>query len=224
MKSHLKGKRLLVAVAVFGAALGVSAIAYATIPGASGVYTACVFKVVGTIRLIDPSLPKQNFESHCTSFEQQVVWNQTGPTGPQGPTGDTGATGAKGDTGAPGAKGDGGAPGAKGDAGAPGPAGTSHAYTANGTNPLSVSVPAGDYVVVGQMTLFNATTNRGRVDCSLQGAVAVTISLDGAQASVVPINSTATLDSPGSITILCAGGGYTTSNQRLTVIKVDGIN
>jgi hypothetical protein len=221
MKSHLKGKRLLVAVAVFGTALGVSAIAYATIPSGSGVYTACVLKVVGMIRVIDPSLPKQNFQSHCTSFEQQVVWNQTGPTGPQGPTGDTGA---KGDAGATGATGDAGSPGAKGDAGAPGPAGTSHAYTANGTNPLSVSVPAGNYVVVGQMTLQNITSNPGPVACFLQGAEVATIALDGLETGDVPINSTATLASPGAITILCSGGGYITFDQRLTVIKVDGIN
>ena len=32
-------------------------IAYATIPGAGAVYTACMLKNVGTVRLIDPSLP-----------------------------------------------------------------------------------------------------------------------------------------------------------------------
>jgi hypothetical protein len=51
-------------------------IAYATIPDANKVYTACVLKNVGTIRLIDPSLPSSNLMSHCSSLETQVSWNQ----------------------------------------------------------------------------------------------------------------------------------------------------
>ncbi len=93
---------MLVALAVFGVALGVGGIAYATIPSGSGVYTACVLNGLGTIRLIDPSLPHADFESHCTPQEKQVTWNQTGTTGPQGPPGTPGSGGATGPTGASG--------------------------------------------------------------------------------------------------------------------------
>jgi hypothetical protein len=102
VKPRLRGKRLLVALAVFGVALGVGGIAYATIPSGSGVYTACVLNGLGTIRLIDPSLSHADFESHCTPLEKQVTWNQTGTTGPQGPPGTPGSRGATGPTGASG--------------------------------------------------------------------------------------------------------------------------
>ena len=94
-----------------------------------------MLKNIGTVRLIDPSLPPGNLMSHCTAFETKITWNQqrqAGAPGPAGPKGDTGATGPKGDAGAdgaPGPKGDtgpagaDGAPGPKGDTGDTGPQG-----------------------------------------------------------------------------------------------------
>jgi Collagen triple helix repeat (20 copies) len=127
-------RRIVVAsVIVLGAAAGV---AYATIPAANNVYTACMLKNIGTVRLIDPSLPKSNLMSHCTALETQVTWNQQGQAGPPGPQGTPGQAGADGAAGAAGPKGDTGdtgpqgpqgpqgPPGPKGDTGATGPAGT----------------------------------------------------------------------------------------------------
>jgi hypothetical protein len=71
-------------------------VAYATTPDASGVYTACMLKNVGTIRLIDPSLPASSLLSHCTSLETPITWNQQGQPGPQGPAGPTGTDGTNG--------------------------------------------------------------------------------------------------------------------------------
>lgn len=77
------------------AALGVAGgAAYATIPDNSRGYTACVLNKVGTVRLIDPSLPATNPQSHCTSLETTITWNQQGQPGPQVPKGDAGAHGA----------------------------------------------------------------------------------------------------------------------------------
>jgi hypothetical protein len=84
---------LLVATALFAVACGV---AYATIPGGGGVYTACMLRNVGTVRLIDTSLPPSNLMSHCTSLETQVTWNQEGQPGAQGLPGAKGADGAAG--------------------------------------------------------------------------------------------------------------------------------
>jgi hypothetical protein len=57
-------------------------IAYAAIPDAnSKVFTACMLKNVGTIRLIDPSLGTGTLLGKCSSLEQQVTWNQEGPAG-----------------------------------------------------------------------------------------------------------------------------------------------
>jgi type VI secretion system Hcp family effector len=93
-------------------------IAYAAIPDGGNVYTACMLKSTGTIRLIDPSLPSSNLMSHCTPLEQQLSWNQVGQPGAAGAKGATGAQGAKGDVGATGPQ------GPKGDAGASGSGGS----------------------------------------------------------------------------------------------------
>ena len=106
--------------------------AYASIPDSTGVYTACRLKSVGTIRLIDPSLPTSNVQSHCTSLETRLTFNaqgQPGLPGPKGEKGDPGVAGSPGEkgdpgvAGSPGVKGDpgvAGSPGVKGDPGADG--------------------------------------------------------------------------------------------------------
>ena len=120
--------RRLAALVVAGLVLA-GGVAYATIPDSGKVYTACMVKHIGTIRLIDPSLPSNNFMSHCTALETQISWNQQGqagqpgPTGPRGDTGATGAQGPKGDVGATGPAGAAGADGAQGPTGAAGPQG-----------------------------------------------------------------------------------------------------
>jgi hypothetical protein len=86
----------LAAAAIAVVALAGAGIAYATIPGAGAVYTACMLKNVGTVRLIDPSLPASNLMSHCTSVEAQMTWNQQGQPGAPGAPGALGAPGAPG--------------------------------------------------------------------------------------------------------------------------------
>jgi len=111
---------LVVAAALFVVAGGV---AYATIPDSGKVYTACMLRNVGTVRLIDTSLPSSNLMSHCTSAEVAVTWNQQGQAGPVGAKGDPGPPGAqglKGDPGPAGADGAAGKDGLPGKDGAPG--------------------------------------------------------------------------------------------------------
>jgi len=90
------GRRGVMALAGVVAALAVAGTAYATIPDAGGVFTACKLNGLGTVRLIDPSGPSSSWLSHCTAFETQVSWNQKGPKGDTGPAGLTGANGANG--------------------------------------------------------------------------------------------------------------------------------
>jgi Collagen triple helix repeat (20 copies) len=123
-------------VAGFAVAGGV---AYATIPGGGNVYTACLLKNVGTVRLIDPSLPASNVMGHCTSLETQVSWNQNGQPGPAGPAGQPGPKGDQGDQGANGAAGTAGAAGAPGPQGDPGPPGPPGSAGAAGKDGVSVS-------------------------------------------------------------------------------------
>ncbi len=89
---------VLVAAVVVAAAL-VGGVAYATIPGPDKVYSACMLKGVGTIRLIDKTLSSTSFMSRCTDKEMEIAWNQAGPAGLPGPKGDTGPKGEKGDPG-----------------------------------------------------------------------------------------------------------------------------
>jgi hypothetical protein len=58
-----------------------------------------MLKGVGTIRLIDKSLPPTNFMSRCTDKETEVSWSQAGPPGPAGAKGDKGADGTNGTNG-----------------------------------------------------------------------------------------------------------------------------
>jgi len=97
MKRIPIGRRsaIVAAVAVVILALA-GGIAYATIPDANKVFTACMLKNVGTIRLIDPALAVSSPMQHCTSLETQISWNQQGQPGPAGAAG---AQGPKGDPG-----------------------------------------------------------------------------------------------------------------------------
>jgi hypothetical protein len=95
MKKLLRRKTIIVGAVL--AALAAAGIAYATIPDANGVYTACKLNATGTIRLIDPSVGTASLLGHCTSLETQISWNQKGqqgPAGPQGPAGEDGTNGA----------------------------------------------------------------------------------------------------------------------------------
>jgi Collagen triple helix repeat (20 copies) len=122
-------------------------IAYATIPDSGGLYTACVAKTTGAVRLIDTSQTGQTPASHCLPQETQVSWNQQGPKGdpgPQGPQGDPGPAGAQGP---PGPQGDPGPQGSQGPAGPQGPRGD--------TGPAGPMGPSG--LGVGQKLIAGGT-------------------------------------------------------------------
>jgi hypothetical protein len=96
----LVGRRSLAVGAIVAVGLVAAAgLAYSAIPDGSNVLTACMLKNVGTVRLIDPSLPSGSLMSHCSVLETQVSWNQQGPSGPAGPAGPPGPRGPQGLTG-----------------------------------------------------------------------------------------------------------------------------
>jgi hypothetical protein len=94
-----RGRLAVAAAGMLAVAALARGVAYATIPDANHVYSACMLKGTGTIRLIDKSLPSTNLMSHCTDKEIEISWNQAGQPGPPGPAG---PQGPKGDTGTPG--------------------------------------------------------------------------------------------------------------------------
>ena len=88
---HPRGKGVP-ALAGAVALLVVAGVAYAAIPDSAGVYTACKLNGIGTIRLIDPSLPSTSLLSHCTALESQISWNQKGQKGDPGAPGENGVS------------------------------------------------------------------------------------------------------------------------------------
>ena len=152
MRSHLKAKRLALIATAAAAVFAAAGVAYATIPSSGGVYTACVLKGVGAIRLIDPSQSKNAFDSHCSQLEQQISWNQTGPPGPAGASGSTGAIGQSGPAGATGQS------GPAGPTGPTGPIGAGLDYTTATGTAGPTFTRAGTYFVDVEVEFDTATT------------------------------------------------------------------
>jgi hypothetical protein len=102
MRGILRGRVLrlpVVSVVVLAVSAGIAVGAgVVTTPwqDASGVYHACVLTKVGTMRVIDTTLPASSPLQHCTSLETEITWNRVGPQGAQGIQGLPGSQGAQG--------------------------------------------------------------------------------------------------------------------------------
>ena len=87
-----RGGRLLLALAVGGAVFGIASAVQASIPSPDGVIHGCYGRpgtaYKGQLRVRDASIGEQ-----CRFYENQLDWNQTGPSGATGPTGPTGPAG-----------------------------------------------------------------------------------------------------------------------------------
>jgi len=79
---HRAAPTLLIAVALVAVLPGVG---QAAIPD-SGVSTACRLSGIGTISLIESTLPASSLLSHCTVLEAQISWSR-GAQGDPGPKG-----------------------------------------------------------------------------------------------------------------------------------------
>jgi hypothetical protein len=85
-----RSRRWRTGFAIVAALAVTGGIAYAAIPDGSGVFSACVQKSNGGIRLVDPAA------GSCQPNEKQVQWSSSGPAGPQGPQGAVGPAGPAG--------------------------------------------------------------------------------------------------------------------------------
>jgi collagen triple helix repeat protein len=166
-----RGGRLLLALVVGGAVFGIATAVQASIPGANGVIYGCYGKAgtpyKGNLRVRDAGQGEQ-----CRVYENQLNWNQQGPTGTRGATGPTGATGPKGATGASGV----GVEGPTGPTGATGPKGATG--DVGPTGPASASTPVTDggsfrIVQAGQTLHLPATVDASAVSVSLDPATSV---------------------------------------------------
>jgi hypothetical protein len=150
MQAFLRRRHWRLAVLVFAGLVVAGGVAYATIPDGGGVYTACMLKNVGTIRLIDPSLPSTNLMSHCTALETQISWNQTGQQGPTGLTGAAGADGAQ---------------------GPPGPAGNFSGHFQSPDGQYSIDVTDNGIAFAGPSESFTMNSNGERLTLNGDGGV-----------------------------------------------------
>ena len=91
---NMRRRAARLALITTGLLLGVSAIAYATIPSSGGVISGCYEKRTGLLRVIDTQAG-----ARCMSFELPISWNQQGPKGDPGAAGAAGAEGPQGDRG-----------------------------------------------------------------------------------------------------------------------------
>ena len=211
---------LLPCVVAMAAAAG---IAYAAIPGSDGTYTACMLNKVGTIRLIDPSLPASNLMGHCTSFETKITFNQQGPpglTGPQGPQGATGQTGATGPQGVA---------GPQGPTGNAGPAGADGQSVSTATEPSGANCANGgaSFTGVGGTTYAcnGAPGPHGATGSPGADGVSPTVAQLAVGDSHCSAGGAAITDANGNTAYVCSGtpfsGTFTSPNGQFSLGVTD---
>jgi hypothetical protein len=223
------GRRTIAVVAVvIAAALG--GVAWAGIPGSDGVIHSCynaASNPSGQLRVID-----SDAGTKCAKNEKALSFNQTGPKGDKGDQGIQGIPGPQGLRGPAGADGIDGTNGTNGINGTNGTNATSDVHQAsNGAQagPLSVSVPAGSYLVVGYASVSNNDTGDPQYAvCSINGAEVTREYLPEASFGAggngnLAIMGTVTLASAGPITVDCGGFDIYTSYKRMFVTKVTSI-
>jgi hypothetical protein len=221
-------------IALAAVAAGVALATGVTLPfsGDGNTINGC-YSSGGALKLETTSAPT------CPSGYVPIHWNVTGPQGPVGPQGIQGARGLTGATGAQGANG---APGATGATGATGAAGVSDAYVGSNDAPVgilrspagdyevvSVTVPAGNYVVTATSQLFDFD-NSGSSNCTL---LADATPIDGKTGSVEELESqpmafsgVASLPSGGKLSISCwtFQDGVEMWNSKLIALKVTNLH
>jgi hypothetical protein len=236
---HFTRRAVVVTAVGCSAVLGGGTLAWSavapSIPGPDGVIHACYESSPksGDLRVIDPATG-----ATCAKKEKSLNFNQTGPVGPQGIQGIQGVPGADGTDGTDGTNGKDGQNGAPG---ATGPAGLSHAYHSstfssyfnNGvaTVVLSLSVPAGSYVVNSKLSVNNQDGDYQSATCDLKAAgsledfVIMDLSANGDPGFLVdvPLQAVAQLPQGGIIDVACRTYRGVVRGQ-LTALAVGAVN
>jgi hypothetical protein len=147
-------ERFLPALVIAVSVLTLGGIAGARVPDAGGVIHACYSSSLGTMRVIDTEIMPQR---GCRAQEQALEWNAKGRDGEQGPPGPVGPAGEQ---------------------GPPGPGTTAYSTVVPSGQPLPSGVetrlsflilPAGNYVISGNIDVLNPSDRNDLVFCRLQG-------------------------------------------------------
>jgi hypothetical protein len=219
-----KALTILAAITIVVVATGV---ALASIPDANGMIHGCYDTKHGNLRVIDMEAGQT-----CDPNETLLSWNQTGPQGPAGPPGPQGPQGPQGPAGEPGGE----AFSVEADGSVTIPT------TIGGTVILQRDVPAGKYVVTGNVVVSNLnSTGTIPVLCYLgspsEFSPPYVAAIDpfrftspdqpsGASATTIALTFTTELTAPGTLTLLCQSntgpGGLTAlaGSRQLTAIRV----
>lgn len=195
-----------VVVGVAGVLIGAGGLALAASSG--GVLHACASNRTGALRLA----------TRCAKRERSVTWNVQGRQGPPGTAGTPGAQGPQGSQGPQGLQ------------GVQGPTGPSNAYFSDSSTAIaSVSVPAGDYAVYGQVGYVGLTAG-GEGSCQLYAngsPLSINASNSGWNAHVAASSGeqlsdegVAHLATPGTITNDCSSTTGTASAGNTAVMAI----
>lgn len=210
-------------------AIGLLSIAvYASIPDSAGVIHACYSKNSGALHVIDSSL------TQCKPGEIPLAWNQIGPPGPAGPPGPVGPAGPPGPTGPQGIQGAVGPPGPQGPTGPSGASGLSHAYLTqarggfalnnSGVVIARLNVPAGSYIIMTSLDVFNFDSDIQSAHCNLSTGVTAEGRLGGVQGTGFSLLDSTTFNANSEITLTCFTFNGAAGDVSLAAIKVDGVN
>ena len=199
-------------------------------PTDPNVIWACYVPLSGTVYRVRTTDTRET----CAAQQHVLFWfNQTGPQGPQGPQGPAGPAGPTGPTGPTGPQGP---AGPAGPTGPQGPAGAgATAYFKAVTSPinepgpavLSLNLPAGAYMFVARVRLWNKsfTDQEAALNCSIgvPGQLASTETdinrvLEDGTASFVVVGAVTTA-SPFTAFLNCAGdhAGVQTGTSLLAI-------
>jgi hypothetical protein len=136
----------------------------------------------------------------------------------------TGPAGEKGSTGPQGTKGEAGEKGPRGEIGPSDAYEVGDASSVSSVPPLSLELPAGNYVASAKYTAFNATTSPALIECVLSGGghaseLYSSISMAGIIQTSGSGSNLVQLASPGPVTLTCSGNA-TFGYANITAIKV----
>lgn len=177
----------------------------------------------------------------CPSGYSLVSWNSIGPQGPQGIQGIQGIQGPQGEDGEQGPQGNpgqDGLQGAQGNPGPPGPPGPGATIVGYGDdlnaavaidNPcvdlVSVTVPAGSYMLAGSADVYNRDGDVQEANCNFGAIVGFTIAPnveDGAMVTI-SIHGWATASQQTTIAMHCSTFDGEAWNATMTATQVSSI-
>jgi hypothetical protein len=223
--SHRPSPALALSTVALVAALG--GVAWAAIPGPSGIIHGCYNKHGGQLRVINLATG-----GRCRHKEAALSWSETGPPGPRGGGGPKGATGKTGKTGVTGAQGPSNAYAAS-ETGAV-------ALTPGGKDVLNLALPAGKYVVTASVNIANADTPVGETEkatCVINSVPTTSSEASGTAtvpfvkglgaSETVPLDGAFTLAAPATLEMFCttvSSGAMSVSLAQIDAIQVAHIN